>query len=85
MLIPLATLADWFNTQFTDASTVIKNAVLLIIVAFAAYRAAKSGFGLAAIAIVALAAAFLYWLVIGGGIADIGGMINSQADQANTP
>ena len=80
MLFPLATsLADWINSQLNDATTVIKNGVVLVITVFVAYKAFKAGGALAALLTAALVGGLCWWLVVGGGITFIGHLISDQS------
>lgn len=79
MLIPLATLADWFNSQFSDATKVIKTGFILFVTVFVAYKTFKAGGAIAAILVAGLVGGLAWWLVVGGGISFIGHLINEQS------
>lgn len=73
------TLSDWLDAQISDATHILKLIVVFGLTAFIFYRSLKSGLGLAAIVIGLLTGGLLYYGVIGGGIEDIGKMLDKQS------
>jgi hypothetical protein len=76
------TLADWADTQLSDATRILKLVIVFALTVFVLAKAWKSGMGLAAILVALTTGAVLYYALIGGGIEDFGRLIHDQA--ANT-
>ena len=73
------TLSDWLDTQISDATHILKLIVVFGLTAFVFWRSLKSGMGLGAIVVGLLTGGLLYYGVIGGGIEDIGKMLDKQS------
>lgn len=73
------TFSDWLDTQISDATHILKLIVVFGLTAFVFWRSLKSGMGLGAIVVGLLTGGLLYYGVIGGGIEDIGRMLDKQS------
>lgn len=73
------TFTDWLDTQISDATHILKLIVVFGLTAFVFWRSLKSGMGLGAIVVGLLTGGLLYYGVIGGGIEDIGKMLDKQS------
>jgi hypothetical protein len=73
------TFSDWLDTQISDATHILKLIVVFGLTAFVFWRSLKSGMGLGAIVVGLLTGGLLYYGVIGGGIEDIGKMLDKQS------
>ncbi len=73
------TFSDWLDAQISDATHILKLIVVFGLTAFVFWRSLKSGMGLGAIVVGLLTSGLLYYGVIGGGIEDIGKMLDKQS------
>jgi len=73
------TFSDWLDAQISDATHILKLIVVFGLTAFVFWRSLKSGMGLGAIVVGLLTGGLLYYGVIGGGIEDIGKMLDKQS------
>ena len=73
------TLADWADTQLSDATRILKLVIVFALTVFVLAKAWRSGMGLAAILVALTTGAVLYYALIGGGIEDFGKLIHDQA------
>lgn len=72
-------LSDWLTAQIGDATDILKLIVVFGLTAVIFVRSLKAGMGLAAIVIGLLTGGLLYYGIIGGGIEDIGRMLDKQS------
>lgn len=73
------TLADWADTQLSDATRILKLVIVFALTVFVLAKAWRSGMGLAAILVALTTGAVLYYALIGGGIEDFAELIHDQA------
>jgi hypothetical protein len=73
------TLADWADTQLSDATRILKLVIVFALTVFVLAKAWRSGMGLAAILVALTTGAVLYYALIGGGIEDFAELIRDQA------